>query len=258
MSEVWRTIFELLGVLGAAALFAWFSRRHVSHERLVEDNGALQVFITIVAATYGILLALVFVGQVSNRNDASAIVAHESSDLLTLFQMTESLPDPVAKLRLRTAIRDAAQAVVRDEWPLMQAGEVKTAILHSPALSSVWDGILALNFAETRTKAIADEAIRVCSRLNDNRRLRLLHAEDSIPAVMWIVLAAGGVFVVMHAYLVGVQARWLHMLLTATSIGLVFIILRLIYQYQHPYNGPFAVQSEPFVLALRRIQEAFH
>jgi hypothetical protein len=257
LTDIWQTILELFGVLAVAALVAWFSRRHVSHERLIADNGAQQVFISIVAATYGILLALVFVGQVSNRNDASAIVAHESSNLLTLFQMTESLPDPAAKLRLRTLIRDAAQSVVRDEWPLMQTGDVKHLILHSPALSAVWGGILTLNFADPRTKAIADEAIRVCRDLNDSRRLRLLHAEDAVPPVMWVVLAAGGVFLLIHAYLVGVQTRWLHMLLTATSIGLVFILLRLIYHYQQPYEGPFSVQPEPFVLALRRIQEAF-
>jgi hypothetical protein len=251
----WQTLVELAGVLLAAALAARLSRRYVSHNLLVEQNGALQVYITIVAATYGILVALVFVGQVSNRNDVVTLVTRESSDLLMLLRVSEGLPDGAAKGRIQQHIRGAAEAVVRDEWPLMKRRDVKNAILRYPELSAVWDSILTLDFNDAKTRALAEEGMLVYRQVTENRRMRLLHAEDAIPRVMWIVLIVGGLFFVVHAYLIGVTTDWYHMLLTSMSVGLIFLMLRLIYQYQHPYEGPFAVTPESYTLALERIEQ---
>src|SRR4051794_25587455 len=107
-------VLELLVVLGLSATLTWVVRRYVDHDVLIEQNEALQVYINVVAALYGILVALVFVGQVSNHDATSALVNRESTDMLFLFRIGQSLPEQSDRIKLERAVRDGTYYVIHD------------------------------------------------------------------------------------------------------------------------------------------------
>jgi hypothetical protein len=256
VSDLLYSIGELIVIVVAAAILARLTRRYLSHEMLIEQNGALQVYITIVAATYGILVALVFVAQVNNHDAVTTLLSHESADMAFMFRIAESLPDPAAKLALQRAVRDATESDVDVEWPMMLARNADPAILHNPKHAEMWRAITSLDFNDPKTKALADEAMRTYRTISDDRRQRLLHAQDAIAPVTWLVLMVGGLIFVAHAFLIGVRNEWYHMTMTAMSVGLIFLLLRLIYLHQHPYEGAFAATPEPYRFVLRSMNEA--
>ena len=73
--------------------------------------------------------------------------------------------------------------------------------------------------------------------------------------MMWLILGVGGTFCVGHTYFVGMRRFWPHVILTAMAAGLVYLMLFLIFEYQKPFQGSFAVTNEPYTLALQRMDE---
>src|SRR5712671_2949002 len=223
-----RILLELLTVMVASGILMCVVRRYVNLDGLIEQNEALQVYINVVAALYGILVALVFVGQVSNHDATAALVARESTDMLFLFRIGFSLPEPADQRKLERAVHEGTEYVINTEWPRMAAGDIKHVIIHYPKLDRIWQVLMDLDTNEPKTKLLVQEGIQRFQQVLDARRTRLLHSVDKLPSMMWLILGVGGTFCVAHAYFIGMRGFWPHVLLTAMAAGLVYLMLFLI------------------------------
>jgi hypothetical protein len=251
-------ILELLAVLTASAALTWLVRHYVAVDVLIEQNEALQVYINVVAALYGILVALVFVGQVSNHDATSALLARESTDMLFLFRIGQSLPDQADRIKLENAVREGTNYIIHDEWPQMVKQDIQHVIIHYPKLDRIWQTLMSFDVKDAKTHLLVEQAIVRFQQVLDARRTRLLHAEDKLPPIMWLILGVGGTFCVGHLYFIGMRKLSAHVALSAMSAGLVYLMLFLIFEYQNPFQGSFAVQPEPYTLALERMDEYLH
>ncbi len=250
-----RILLELLTVMVASGILMCVVRRYVNLDGLIEQNEALQVYINVVAALYGILVALVFVGQVSNHDATAALVARESTDMLFLFRIAHSLPEPADQRKLEQAVRAGTLYVVHDEWPKMAAGDIKHVIIHYPKMDHIWQVLMELDANDPKTRILVQESMSRFQQVLDARRTRLLHSIDRLSPMMWLILGVGGTFCVAHSYFIGMRKLWPHVALTAMSAGLVYLMLFLIFEYQNPFKGAFAVDAEPYTLALQRMDE---
>jgi hypothetical protein len=243
----------LLAVMGLAGFLAWAVRARYGHEALEEQNEALQVYINIIAAFYGILIALVFVGLVTSHDTAAASVMKESTDWLFLQRIARSLPASPQKNALLKAIPEAVEYIHDDEWPRMLHHDMHAIVLKYPKLDKVWALLQDVDLNNQKSQMLIGQANSLFQEILDGRRTRLLHSDDHLHPQMWLILWVGAVFSVAHTFFVGIRHPVSHMLLTAMSTGLVFLLLYLVYEYQNPFKGDFGVDATAFQLTVERM-----
>jgi hypothetical protein len=110
---------------------------------------------------------------------------------------------------------------------------------------------------EPRTGAEQDlyaEGLDQVQRLADARRMRLVQAEESIPAVLWVVLVVGGMVTVGFAYLFGLENTGAHALMVAALAGVIALVLFTIAMLDHPFSGGARIDAGAFELVLNRFE----
>jgi hypothetical protein len=177
---------------------------------------------------YAVLLALVVIAVWEEYRAASETVEQEANALAEIAWLGHRLPEPEGS-HIQELAHSYAEEVIHKEWPLMEQGQapLMTQTQGTPAGWTLIDDIRAtLQEIQPRTKAdeqLYAEGLDQVQRLADARRMRLVAAEEGIPAVLWSVLIFGGIAAIGFTYLFGLENTWAHRLMVmtlATVIGL--------------------------------------
>jgi hypothetical protein len=133
--------------------------------------------------------------------------------------------------------------VVDKEGPLMEQGEapLMTQVEETPTGWTLIDDIRA-SLQEVEPRATADEQLYAegldqIQRLGDARRMRLVAAEEGIPAVLWSVLIFGGVATIGFTYLFGLENTWAHRLMVVTLAAVIGLVLFTMGPWSIPSPG---------------------
>jgi hypothetical protein len=142
--------------------------------------------------------------------------------------------------------------VVEEEWPLMADGR------SSPRAWALVDEMrAALGEFEPRTQAgqvLYQEGLNRIHDLADARRMRLVEAEEGIPAILWVVLGVGGMVTVGFTYLFGLENTWAHGLIVAGLAGLIALVLFTIGALDYPFSGGARIGTGAFELIVERFE----
>jgi len=208
---------------------------------------------------YAVLLALVVIAVWEEYDAASVTVEQEANALAEIFWLAHRLPEPEGT-NLQELARSYAQEVVDKEWPLMEQGQAPSMVegQQTPSGWILIDEIRAsLQEVEPQTKAdeqLYAEGLDQVQRLADARRMRLVAAEEGIPAVLWAVLIFGGVAAVSFTYLFGLENTWAHRLMVVTLSAVIGLVLFTIGAMEHPFSGGARIGTEAFDLVLERFE----
>jgi hypothetical protein len=205
------------------------------------------------------LLALVVIAVWEEYERARVTVEQEANALAEIFWLAHRLPGPEGP-QLQELARSYAQEAVGEEWPLMEQG--RTPLMEDtratpPGWALIDDIRATLQGFEPRTVAgqeLYAEGLDQVQRLADARRMRLVASEESIPAVLWIVLVVGGVVAVGFAYLFGLENTWAHRLMVVSLAGVIALVLFTIGVLDHPFSGGARIGTGAFELVLNRFE----
>ena len=133
-----------------------------------------------------------------------------------------------------------------------------TQVEQTPTGWTLIDEIRAsLQEVEPQTQAdeqLYAEGLDQIQRLADARRMRLVAAEEGVPAVLWSVLIFGGIAAVGFTYLFGLQNTWAHRLMVLTLASVIGLVLFTIGAMEHPFSGGARIGTEAFDLVLERFE----
>ena len=110
---------------------------------------------------------------------------------------------------------------------------------------------------EPRTKAeeqLYAEGLDQVDTLSDARRMRLVAAEEGVPAVLWSVLVFGGIAAVGFTYLFGLESTWAHRLMVATLSAVIGLVLFTVGAMEYPFSGGARIGTGAFELILERFE----
>jgi hypothetical protein len=208
---------------------------------------------------YAVLIALVVIAVWEEYEAASVTVEQEANAAAEIFWLADRLPEPRGT-HIQDLVRSYAEEVVHREWPLMEQGEapLMTQQRGTPAGWTLIDDIRA-TIQEVQPQTPADEQLYAegldqVQRLADARRMRLVAAEEGVPAVLWSVLIFGGVATVNFTYLFGLQNTWAHRLMVLTLAAVIGLVLFTIGAMEHPFSGGARIGTEAFDLILERFE----
>jgi hypothetical protein len=208
---------------------------------------------------YAVLLALVVIAVWEEYEAASVTVEQEANALAEIFWLGNRLPEPEGS-HIQELCRSYAEEVSHKEWPLMEQGEapLMTQVEETPTGWTLIDEIRA-NLQDFQPRTQADEQLYAegldqVQRLADARRMRLVAAEEGIPAVLWSVLIFAGVAAIGFTYLFGLENTWAHRLMVVTLAAVIGLVLFTIGAMEHPFSGGARIGTEAFDLVLERFE----
>jgi hypothetical protein len=208
---------------------------------------------------YAVLLALVVIAVWEEYGAASDTVEQEANAAADIFWLADRLPEPRGT-HVQELVRSYAEEVVEHEWPLMEQGRapLMTQERGTPVGWTIIDDIRQniQNF-EPRTKAeeqLYAESLDQVDTLSDARRMRLVAAEEGIPAVLWSVLIFGGIAVVGFTYLFGLESTWSHRLMVGTLAAVIGLVLFTVGAMEYPFSGGARIGPGAFELILERFE----
>ena len=208
---------------------------------------------------YAVLIALVVIAVWEEYDAASETVEQEANALAEIAWLGNRLPEPEGS-RIQELCRSYAEEVIHKEWPLMEQGQAPsmTQAEQTPAGWTLIDEIRA-SLQDFRPQTPADEQLYAegldqVQRLADARRMRLVAAEEGVPAVLWSVLIFGGVAAVGFTYLFGLENTWAHRLMVVTLAAVIGLVLFTIGAMEHPFSGGARIGTGAFDLVLERLE----
>jgi hypothetical protein len=258
MSVVYGVLIVCVACLAAVGGLALVQRLVPATIRK-EHNDVAGFIYAVLGVIYAVLLALVVIAVWEEYGRARVTVESEANALAEIFWLAHRLPESEGR-HLQELARSYAEEVVDEEWPLMEQG--RTPVMEDTrATPTGWvliDDIRAtLQEVEPRTLAeqeLYGEGLDQVQRLADARRMRLVAAEEGIPAVLWVVLVVGGLVAVGFAYLFGLENTWAHRLMVVSLAGVIALVLFTIGVMDHPFSGGARIGTGAFELVLNRFE----
>jgi hypothetical protein len=84
--------------------------------------------------------------------------------------------------------------------------------------------------------------------------MRLVQANEGMPAVLWAVLVFGGVVTIGFTYLFGLGNAWAHRLMVLSLAAVIALALFTIGAMEYPFSGGARIPTEAFDLILERFE----
>jgi hypothetical protein len=262
-SSVLLTVVYGVLVIGAICLVALAGlelvQRLVPADSRRPHNDVAGFIYAALGVIYAVLLALVVIAVWEEYDAASETVEQEANAVAEIFWLAHRLPEPEGT-HLQELSRSYAEEVVHKEWPLMEQGQapLMTQVEQTPAGWTLIDDIRAsIQDFQPRTPAdeqLYAEGLDQVQRLADARRMRLVAAEEGVPAVLWSVLIFGGMAAVGFTYLFGLENTWAHRLMVLTLASVIGLVLFTIGAMEHPFSGGARIGTGAFELVLERFE----
>ena len=247
------------GICLAALAGLEIVQRLVPADKRQSHNDVAGFIYAALGVIYAVLLALVVIAVWENFQAANETVEQEANALAEIAWLGNSLPEAEGS-HIQQLCRSYAQEVVHKEWPLMEQGQAPL-MTQTKGTSTGWtliDDIRAtLQDLKPHTKAeeqLYAEGLDQIQRLADARRMRLVAAEEGLPAVLWSVLIFGGIAAVSFTYLFGLENTWAHRLMVVTLAAVIGLVLFTIGAIEHPFSGGARIGTGAFELVLERLE----
>lgn len=241
------------GIVVCAVAGMLIVRRVVPLHVLEAHHEVAGFIIAVMGVIYAVLLALVVIAVWEQFEDARGRVEREANELGDLYRDARAFPVPIQD-RLLERIWAYTRVVVDEEWPAMARGmESRRA---RDALNELWQAYLEVQPRTIHERTFYSESVRHLNELTEARRLRLLASRDSLPLILWFMLAFGGITTVGFTYFFGLKNLRAQILMTAALAATIAFVLFVVLAMDYPFTGDVSVPPDALKLDLEMFESA--
>lgn len=248
VSDVPLALIAVVLIVGSAALgvggLLVFRRVGGSHSP--RHNDFVGLIFAQIALLYSVLMALVVFSAYGRFTAAADSVTNEAAALVVSYRDTQIFPEPL-RSEAAAAMRAYITEVTDNEWE--SHGTVRPHRSRD-ALNPVWSVYRKFQPTDSLVQSEYDGAMGRLHDLENQRHLRHLAGEASLPNVMWWLMVGGGLFTVAMSYLLVVERKSVHALQVGLLSGFIASVLTLILALNFPFTGDVHVSRGPFKHAL--------
>jgi Na+/proline symporter len=234
-----------------ALVVLYLVRRKYSAEVLRENHEVAAIIFNAFGLFYGVMLAFVVFVTWSGYDDATKNLQLEASEVDDIFRITQALPSAAAK-PIQQGLIDYVTSVLNDELQRMSQGKI--SLHYGEAMPRLVAAFYQIDEKSIPNRTLYAETFKRLNNLAQYRRLRIFAGNDTVPAVIWLVLLVGSVFTISYTYFFGMKNVKAQYVMTATLTITISQILFLIYVLDHPFTGTSKVSTEPLREVLETIQ----
>jgi hypothetical protein len=242
----------VIACVGAAIAFLHLVTHTSSGSSRRESNDFTGAVVAVIGTTYAVLLAFMLSGVWTMFQQAQINAEQEANDLVNIFRISAQLPEP-ARPTIQNLARSYAQNAVQTEFPAMENDQVPPQ--GSQMVALMWKSVGSVRSATSEESNALADLTSTLRGLTEHRRIRILQSHEMLPAILWVVLIAGGIITVAAACFFGVPNFRFHLLQVVVLSFLISLVLVAIADIDRPYQGDVRVSPEGFVFALHTFAE---
>jgi hypothetical protein len=239
-----------LNVLGAslvAVLGLILVRRNPRFGRHFAENEVAGSLFEAMGVVYGALLAFVVFATWESFSGAQGAVTSEAASMVVAYRDTQAFPEP-QRTEAQAAFRTYANEVVTAEWTSHGSLTVHTS---PDPLNGLWAIYRSLPVEPGREVELASVMDRLHD-LEEQRHLRHLSGEATLPYIFWPLLVLGAVIVIVFSYFFHHESLRAQAVMTGVSAAMLVTVLVLIYSLNEPFTGPVTVSQTPILHAVQQ------
>jgi hypothetical protein len=216
-----------------------------------EHNDVAGFIYAVLGVTYAVLLGLMVVAVWEQWEVAKATADDEASSLAEIFWIADRLPEADG-YHIQELCRAYAREVVNEEWTLME--QEKSSLRAWDLLDELRASLQDFDPSTPGEQVLYEQSLERMRDLADDRRDRLLEAEEGLPIILWVVLATGGIIVVGFTYLFGLQSTAIHLLMVGSLALIIALVLFTVAALNYPFKGDIRIHPE----AMEHVLGRFH
>ncbi len=241
-------VFVIVASVLAALCLLVVLRRRITPAKLMETNDVSGFYISVLGALYGVVVAFMLTGVWEDYEEARATAEREANSLVNIFRLA-SAAEESQRHQLQELARSYARTMIEEEWSAMERGEVSAR--GNELIEELWQRATGNEPRTGAATAAQAQLLAELSEMTEYRRVRHLQSGSRLPAILWVVLIAGGVAMIGMSALFGVKNPRLHVLHIATLTLFVTLTLIAIADLDSPFQGAVRVPDDSFRLALK-------
>lgn len=246
MDDAFTVLLAGLAGAAAAAALGWGMRR-----RKAEPEDVTLGFLgPSLAALYLLVLALSVAAEWGTISDAHQGATTEASAMHQLYWSATGLP-PGAEAVLQADIRGYASAVVNHDWPQMRRGTLDGQT--EEMLGAMKETVLKVNPPTAAASAAQTDALNQITTIAAVRAQREDDAGVRLPSGVLAGVIATSMVVALFPFAVGIRPVLPSIILASMQAALVVIGVVVVFQLNHAYSGPLAVQPDPMQNLVQQI-----
>lgn len=229
----------LLAMLGPGVV-----RRYVALERLTANNEIAGFKFATAGVLYAVLLAFVIIVVWQKFSDAETDVVQEAGAAATIYRLSLGIGDK-AGTDVRNALSDYLKAAIDDDWPAMAHGVIGAQTARR-ALDKAYATLLTSEIAQQAGNPVLSELLHQLDLMTQARRARLIAAQGTVPALIWLFLFVGAAATIVFTFFFGTQNLYAQTMMTGLLSFLIFAELLIVVAIDRPFTG--SVKVEPTAL----------
>ena len=247
---LWTVSVLLLGAsIAATILLELLVRRFLPARVRRAHNDATAAVFSVVGVTFAVLLAFIATTAWDGFDRARAASYTEAARALDVDEALLGLSGASRQV-MHDALVGYLTTVVTIEWPAQAAGQtIDPASDDLDALNRMALALRPASPAEINLQALLLQSL---ARLSDARQDRMLAAQTTVPAVVWVVTVIGGALTVAFSSFLGVAHLVVHLAMSCILAVSGVLVLIMILALSHPFRGDLRVSAQPFEQVLDR------
>ena len=223
----------------------------VKNHRGDEYNSVISDGFQAVGTMYAIVAGLLVFGVYTTFDATSQQSADEASTLVLMYRSAQAFPQP-ERDSARQAVLAYAHSVIDDEWPTLADG------VGSPKTSKAVDRLFDVYGPMEPNARWSDQYTASVEHLNDVVKLRnerIDHSRETLPTIYWFLLFTGGFITILYLSLAYVERKAMHALAVGLMAAMLGLVIFLLLEVNHPFQGEIAVSPDSFENALTSISQ---
>lgn len=217
----------------------------VEVEVLEKHHSAGEAMMGVVGTLFSVLLGFMVASAMDKYHDAQMYGQLEASNVASIFRVARGFSD-IDRPRIRELCREYVGDVIDSEWPKMES-QVK--INHGwETYQKLWESVVAVVPENDRQSDLLQGCVASMQNLGENRRARILLAEQQTPFALWLVVLVGALITVTFTYIFASQFPKVQGFMTTLVAAAMALNIWLLSAYSSPYSGELKIKPKMFEL----------
>lgn len=245
MNTITHAIILVVCFAGIALFVQYLVNKFAKVEVLEQHHSAAEAMMGVVGTLFSVLLGFLVAGAMEKHHEAQLHSIDEASNVASVFRVARGLSD-IDRPRIRQFCREYVDDVIQSEWPKMEHEE---KINHGwETYQKLWEAVVAVVPENDRQSNLQQGLIASMQSLGENRRARILLAQQQLPRSLWAVVAFGAIITMALSYVFASQFPKVQGFMTTLVATALALNIWLLSAYSQPFRGELRVKPAMFQL----------
>jgi hypothetical protein len=234
--------FAAVGI-GVVILADTILRSRLHEKSRAEAGRTAAVMLGVLANIYAVLIAFVIVQGWSNLQQAQTYVDAQATALTQIRENTKVL-DRTDEVPIDNALDDYARSVLTHDFASMEENGTRSPIT-TARLDDLFRSIRLVKPEGHAQTAFYDQTVSRLDNIVEARQSAVTASDGSLPGPLYVLLALGGLVVVVMACALNSEHRKSHLIIVGSIACVIAFMLAIVVSFDHPFTGGIAVTDRP-------------